>query len=391
MYVCVGSSLLLVNSSESSDCEDHESDYLHHHHQDLARQHQERLAVARPPPGSPRNHSTERPTSSAHSHHDPFSNKSVAGSDVVDELLKPLQSYFNVFRTGLYDHSHGGHQHPHHPHHQQHPHHQAGVPGDGGDLANNGGPPAHNTRSHDKRYKIKKNQSITDAGVSLSGGPAAGRKRQDGSGSGGCVAENGIVGGSHQQQHPHMGGPPPHADRHPMMGGLHQQQHHHHHQQGPPPSTTANGYSVTTAGYTVTTNGYPLTTNGYTVTTAGGGGPPQRLDSLETEIAHHQHHHHHQPPPNMAEPPPGHPPFPPPPHQLLMLPPAMVGPPPGLLSPTVQHQVPQQPLYSTPLKEVELAGGKVIRRDSQEQLEMDISNMSLQDTEASRQVRVKRL
>jgi hypothetical protein len=28
-----GSSLLLVNSSESSDCEDHESDYLHHHHQ----------------------------------------------------------------------------------------------------------------------------------------------------------------------------------------------------------------------------------------------------------------------------------------------------------------------------------------------------------------------
>jgi hypothetical protein len=137
---------------------------------------------------------------------------------------------------------------------------------------------------------------------------------------------------------------------------------------------------VTTSGYTITTNGYPVTSNGYTL--------PPRLDSLETEIAHHhsqqqqqQQLHHHQPPPNMAEPPPGHPSFP------LMLPPAIMGPPPGLMSPTATQQQ-QQPLYSTPLKEVEVAGGAVVRRGSQEQLELDISNMSIQDTaEPSHQVR----
>jgi hypothetical protein len=139
---------------------------------------------------------------------------------------------------------------------------------------------------------------------------------------------------------------------------------------------------VTTSGYTITTNGYPvITSNGYTL-------PPRLGDSsLETEIAHHhsqqqQQLHHHQPPPNMAEPPPGHPSFP------LMLPPAIMGPPPGLMSPTAPAQQQQQPLYSTPLKEVEVVGGAVVRRGSQEQLELDISNMSIQDTaEPSHQVR----
>ena len=119
-----GSSLLLVNSSDSSDCEDHETSILaavragalHPHHHDLL---QEPLSVRH----------DER-----HCHqHDPFSRAPApAGSDVVDELLKPLQSYFSVFRTGQYT---------------------------GGTLDDlvNGGPPAHNTRSQsDKRYKIKK-------------------------------------------------------------------------------------------------------------------------------------------------------------------------------------------------------------------------------------------
>ena len=119
-----GSSLLLVNSSDSSDCEDHETSILaavragalHPHHHDLL----------------------QEPLSARHDErhvlqHDPFSRAPAPpGSDVVDELLKPLQSYFSVFRTGQYT---------------------------GGTLDDlvNGGPPAHNTRSQsDKRYKIKK-------------------------------------------------------------------------------------------------------------------------------------------------------------------------------------------------------------------------------------------
>ena len=78
----------------------------------------------------------------SHGHHDPFRNKSAqAGSDVVDELLKPLQSYFSVFRTGQYSGGSHGHGHGMQEEHMV-----------------NGGPPAHNTRSQDKRYRIKKQQ-----------------------------------------------------------------------------------------------------------------------------------------------------------------------------------------------------------------------------------------
>ena len=129
-----GSSLLLVNSSDSEDGEDHEGSILaavragaiHPHHQELLQDHHSR------------SHSTDRlaglpPGSAVLSQHDPFSRAPAPpGSDVVDELLKPLQSYFNVFRTGQYT-------------------------GGGLDDLVNGGPPAHNTRSQaDKRYKIKK-------------------------------------------------------------------------------------------------------------------------------------------------------------------------------------------------------------------------------------------
>ena len=129
--IAKGSSLLLVNSSDSSDCEDHESSILaavragalHPHHQDLLQQSSGQAHHM----GGPGGHQLQ---------HDPFSRAHAGppGSDVVDELLKPLQSYFSVFRTGQYG---AGMEH---------------------DLVN-GGPPAHNTRSQaDKRYKIKKQQ-----------------------------------------------------------------------------------------------------------------------------------------------------------------------------------------------------------------------------------------
>ena len=135
--IAKGSSLLLVNSSDSSDCEDHEGSILaavragalHPHHQDLLQDSGRHLS---------RSHSADRHAGlPPHiGQHDPFSRAPAPpGSDVVDELLKPLQSYFSVFRTGQYT---------------------------GGGLESeivNGGPPAHNTRSHsDKRYKIKKHQ-----------------------------------------------------------------------------------------------------------------------------------------------------------------------------------------------------------------------------------------
>ena len=139
-------------------------------------------------PGS-RPHSADRVYHHGHGHHhgggqhDPFRNNkgAQAGSDVVDELLKPLQSYFSVFRTGQYQ---GGGHH--------------------GLLEENGhGPPAHNTRSHDKRYRIKRNQQ------------EQGKARKGGEGG----PENG-----------HHGHPPPHL----LPGGL-------PNMTGPPPPV-ANGY-----------------------------------------------------------------------------------------------------------------------------------------------------
>lgn len=185
--IAKGSSLLLVNSSDSSDCEDHEGEVLHHirqHHASLHPHHQELLhdrVMANRAPGS-RPHSADRAHHHGHGggHHDPFRNKSAQqGSDVVDELLKPLQSYFSVFRTGQYTGS-GGHH---------------GLL----DEMVNGGPPAHNTRSQDKRYRIKKHQ-------------------QDGSK---MKMRTEVVENGHHSSHPHgmvphiphtmpnIGGPPP--------------------------------------------------------------------------------------------------------------------------------------------------------------------------------------
>ena len=271
-----------MNSSDSSDCEDHESVTLHHHHQELARMHHDRLAVGRPPPGhGSRGHSSER------QQHDPFSNNSIAGSDVVDELLKPLQSYFSVFRTGVYDH--GSHH---------------GLL-DGVDMVNGrDGPPAHNTRSHDKRYKIKKNQQ-----------DGRGKRPEP------VVVENGMhhPGVVPMHHHPQAGMLPPNA--------------------GPP----------------------PVVTNGFTPAAQA------RLDNMETEIS--------QLPgtPNLSEPPPNMvaPSSYPPPTRPLMLLPSMVGPPPPVMMSPPGNPVPT--MYSTPVKDE-----AVLR---QEQLEMDISNLSIRESE----------
>lgn len=182
--IAKGSSLLLVNSSDSSDCEDHESSILaavragalHPHHKDLLQD-----QASRP-------HSSDRLAHNsvlAAGQHDPFSRgPAPPGSDVVDELLKPLQSYFSVFRTGQYT-------------------------GGGLDEMVNGGPPAHNTRSQaDKRYKIKKQQE------------ERGKKRAE---------RNEIVENGHMAPHGHhpgmamvnipMGAPPPLTNgfHHPRM------------------------------------------------------------------------------------------------------------------------------------------------------------------------------
>merc|ERR1719150_1800799 len=229
--IAKGSSLLLVNSSDSSDCEDHETSILaavragalHPHHHDLL----------------------QEPLSARHDErhvlqHDPFSRAPAPpGSDVVDELLKPLQSYFSVFRTGQYT---------------------------GGALDDlvNGGPPAHNTRSHsDKRYRIKKHEGERN------------RKRGERS----EMTENGQM--SHPQG-PHQG---PH---HPPMGMVNIPM-------GAPP---------------------PLT---------DGFGPHHQRMEMETEIVHLQSPPNMaEPPPNMVSGPPPH--FPPPhiQHGLLIPPPVLL-------------------------------------------------------------------
>ena len=388
----------MVNSSESSDCEDNEPPRFHHHHQEIqVRLQQQQLAVSKPPP---RHHSGSRPHSSERPH-DPFSNNSVAGSDVVDELLKPLQSYFSVFRTGVYDQ-------------------QGGVDADlmmNGVTVREGGPPAHNTRSQtDKRYKIKKNQGSSNMGNE----PRKGRHD---------IVENGI-GGLHHQQ-----GPPP-----PMKGVVHQQ---HGGQQvihtmanqilpnsavvslpGGHPGMPPSGVQTT-----VITGGPPtmMATPGLPSPGAGGnmqGPPPQvvtngfsqsMMETMETELVVVP-----SGPPNLNEPPPsllveaGQ--FPPPHHnhtRPMMMMNQMSGPPPSgvMMSPPGAGAPPRLPMFSTPTKEETLqqqmpppSGSMPPHQmrlqdqqlqnqqqvsDSQqrltEQLEADISNLSIKDDSQVRQ------
>ncbi len=100
--IAKGSSLLLVNSSDSSDNEDNECDYTLHAHRQQQQQQQQQLTQR-----------AQQQESSSTSSSDPFHDPSpvrngFGGSDVVDELLKPFQSYFSIYRTGQYQSLHGG-------------------------------------------------------------------------------------------------------------------------------------------------------------------------------------------------------------------------------------------------------------------------------------------
>ena len=188
---------------------------------------------------------------------------------------------------------------------------------DGVDMVNGrDGPPAHNTRSHDKRYKIRKNQQ-----------DGRGKRPEP------VVVENGL--------------------HHPGVVPM------HHHQQAAaagmlPPSAVPPP---------------PVVTNGYTPA-----GAQSRLENMETEIVTQlpSTPNLNEPPPNMVVAPAAYPP----PTRPLMLLPSMVGPPPPvMMSPP---GAPVAAMYSTPVKDE-----AALR---QEQLEMDISNLSIKESDNKAQV-----
>jgi len=369
--IAKGSSLLLVNSSDSSDCEENEPPRFHHHHQELQnrlqKQQQQVQQLVANAGHAPRHHSGSRPHSTERPH-DPFSNNSVAGSDVVDELLKPLQSYFSVFRTGVYDQG-----------------------GEVGDLMNgrDGGPPAHNTRSQtDKRYKIKKNQGSTNSANE----PRKGRHD---------IVENGI--GMHPPQAlPHHQGPPP-----MKAGAIPQQVIHTIANQMMPNSAVACHPSLNhnmAAGHIP---GQMMPTNVTSSVSAGGmvAPPPpitngfsqSMMENMETELVQVP-----AGPPNLNEPPPplmvdnnGH-------YQqhtrssaAMMMINQMSGPPPQTSGAMMSPPGPggRLPMFSTPNKDESSMAPPTPQHqhvsDSHqqqltEQLESDISNLSIQDEATSR-------
>jgi hypothetical protein len=109
--IAKGSSLLLVNSSESSDNEESSSN---HHGQSSVQvafnndqQVQQVPTQHMAPIGSQLSSSTSNSNSGGGRKIDPFHDPlpvklGANGSDVVDELLKPFQSYFSIYRTGQY-------------------------------------------------------------------------------------------------------------------------------------------------------------------------------------------------------------------------------------------------------------------------------------------------
>ncbi len=178
--IAKGSSLLLVNSSDSSDNEDNESDYIlreaqKNHH---TRHHQHHAQRGGGGGGG----------GSSDPFHDPSSVKNgLGGSDVVDELLKPLQSYFSIYRTGQYQSLHPGSDET--------------PSGQGGNNFNGSVTPPHSAnRSPDKKYRIKS--------VKQQQQPANGIKVQHPTQL--LPAENG-----HQRLHQRPPPPPP-----PPTGGL---------------------------------------------------------------------------------------------------------------------------------------------------------------------------
>ncbi|XP_059099003.1 uncharacterized protein LOC131893084 [Tigriopus californicus] len=203
--IAKGNSLLLVNSSDSSDNEEHDLDFM-----GKSGRVQGKMTYPHPPPqgqvppsnlphpeGTGSNTSASGPpTSSSSGNLDPFHDPSTlengpGGKDVVDELLKPFQSYFQIYQTGQYQHLRGDlnsdlhgqngvqlgpgnayhnattnhhhhhqqqqhHHHSHHPQqqqhqHQHHPHHH-------NHHQNNHH--HHHHRSPDKKYRIKSVRNV---------------------------------------------------------------------------------------------------------------------------------------------------------------------------------------------------------------------------------------
>ena len=180
--IAKGSSLLLVNSSDSSDNEDAEAAEYHtktgqpprHFHPNGHNNDQSAVPAGLPPPPPPvisnqmqagQSQPSPRPSLpigsqiSSQPRKDPFHDPSPvqagpSGSDVVDELLKPFQSYFSIYRTGQY-------------------HNPLAAAGEANDFASNGvvqnqmqqqAPASHQQqqqqqqppqRSPDKKYRIK--------------------------------------------------------------------------------------------------------------------------------------------------------------------------------------------------------------------------------------------
>lgn len=192
--IAKGNSLLLVNSSDSSDNEENELDFMNKPscvHGKMTYPHPPPQGQVPPnnlshPEGTGSNSSAggASASSSSSGNLDPFHDPSTlengpGGKDVVDELLKPFQSYFQIYQTGQYQHLRGdlnsdlhgqngvqlgpgnayhnanNHHHPqqqqhqqqqhqqqHHSHHHQHHHNH---------HQNN----QHHHRSPDKKYRIK--------------------------------------------------------------------------------------------------------------------------------------------------------------------------------------------------------------------------------------------
>jgi len=157
--IAKGSSLLLVTSSDSSDNEEggNEGDtrlrHRNHHHPQHHRQQRDHRQQQQ-------HHGMQKLDGSSESQdpfHDPGSSSGQNGhagsSDVVDELLKPLQSYFNTYRTGQFASLLGG---------------DNGAEGGGGlgplinGVGADGAQQQHHQRSPDKKYRIKsvKGQSV---------------------------------------------------------------------------------------------------------------------------------------------------------------------------------------------------------------------------------------
>ena len=163
--IAKGSSLLLVTSSDSSDNEEGGNEgetglrhrNHHHHHLQHHRQHRDHRQ---------HHHAMQKMDGASESSQDPFhdpvsssrQNGHAGSSDIVDELLKPLQSYFNTYRTGQFASLLGGDNGA-----------DGVIGGGGGGLGplingagGDGAQQPHHQRSPDKKYRIKsvKGQSM---------------------------------------------------------------------------------------------------------------------------------------------------------------------------------------------------------------------------------------